>query len=133
MVHLAGAAIADRRWTAAYKEEIRASRVRGTRALVGALAAAGRAARRSAVRLGHRLVRGHRRAGGGRVLPGRVRLPARRGQGLGGRGAPGREAGIRVVTLRSGVVISRRGGVLARLLPPFRLGLGARLGSGHAR
>ena len=35
-----------------------------------------------------------------------------------------------MVTMRSGVVMSRRGGVLARLLPPFRLGLGARLGSG---
>jgi uncharacterized protein (TIGR01777 family) len=41
VVHLAGAGVADRRWTAAYKEEIRASRVLGTQALVGALAAAG--------------------------------------------------------------------------------------------
>jgi uncharacterized protein len=40
------------------------------------------------------------------------------------------ESGIRVVTMRAGLVMSRRGGVLARLLPPFRLGLGARLGSG---
>ena len=39
-------------------------------------------------------------------------------------------AGIRVVTMRSGIVMSRRGGVLARALPPFRLGLGARLGTG---
>ena len=36
-----------------------------------------------------------------------------------------------MITMRSGVVISRRGGVLARMLPPFRLGLGARLGSGN--
>jgi len=43
---------------------------------------------------------------------------------------PAEEAGIRLVAMRSGVVISRRGGVLARMLPPFRLGLGARLGSG---
>ncbi len=42
VVHLAGANVASRRWTAAYKEEIRASRVQGTRALVSALAAAGR-------------------------------------------------------------------------------------------
>src|SRR5437867_3461300 len=40
------------------------------------------------------------------------------------------EAGVRVVTMRAGVVVSRHGGILARLLPPFRLGLGARLGSG---
>ena len=43
---------------------------------------------------------------------------------------PARQAGIRVATLRTGIVISRHGGVLARLLPPFRLGLGARLGPG---
>ncbi len=43
---------------------------------------------------------------------------------------PARQAGIRVATLRSGVVLSRHGGVLARLLPLFRLGLGARLGAG---
>ena len=43
---------------------------------------------------------------------------------------PAREAGIRVATLRTGVVLSRHGGVLARLLPLFRLGLGARLGAG---
>ena len=43
---------------------------------------------------------------------------------------PAREAGIRVAYLRSGIVLSRRGGVLARLLPPFRLGLGARVGPG---
>src|SRR5256885_12051863 len=40
VVHVAGANVAGRRWTAAYKEEIRASRVRGTRALVSAMAAA---------------------------------------------------------------------------------------------
>jgi uncharacterized protein (TIGR01777 family) len=44
---------------------------------------------------------------------------------------PARQAGIRVATLRSGLVMSRHGGVLARLLPPFRLGLGAKLGSGR--
>ena len=43
---------------------------------------------------------------------------------------PARQAGIRVATLRTGIVISRHGGVLAKLLPPFRLGLGAKLGPG---
>src|SRR5262249_8988349 len=38
---------------------------------------------------------------------------------------------IRVVTLRSGVVLSHRGGILGRLLPLFRLGLGGRIGSGR--
>ena len=39
-------------------------------------------------------------------------------------------AGVRVVNLRTGIVLSRRGGLLGQLLLPFRLGLGARLGSG---
>jgi uncharacterized protein len=129
-IHLAGANVAGRRWTAAYKQEIRASRVRGTRALADALAAA--SAPPSVLLSGSAIgwygdTRGREvdessPAGSG-FLPGVVReweAAARRAE----------EAGIRVVTMRSGVVMSRRGGVLARMLPPFRLGLGARLGSG---
>jgi len=129
-VHLAGANVAGRRWTAAYKEEIRASRVRGTRALAGALAAAGTP---PSVLLSGSAIGWYGDTGGREVdesspagsgfLPDVVReweAAASRAE----------EAGIRVVTMRSGVVMSRRGGVLARMLPPFRLGLGARLGSG---
>jgi uncharacterized protein (TIGR01777 family) len=130
-VHLAGANVAGRRWTAAYKEEIRASRVRGTRALAGALAAASAP---PSVLLSGSAIGWYGDTGGREVdesspagsgfLPDVVReweAAARQAE----------EAGIRVVTMRSGVVMSRRGGVLARMLPPFRLGLGARLGSGH--
>jgi uncharacterized protein (TIGR01777 family) len=45
--------------------------------------------------------------------------------------APAREAGCRVVHLRQGFVLSRHGGALARMLLPFRLGLGGRVGSGR--
>jgi uncharacterized protein (TIGR01777 family) len=45
--------------------------------------------------------------------------------------APAESAGIRVVKARSGVVLSERGGALARMLPPFKLGLGGRAGSGE--
>ncbi|HEB53200.1 MAG TPA: TIGR01777 family protein [bacterium] len=45
--------------------------------------------------------------------------------------APLAERDTRVVTLRIGVVLAREGGALPRMLPPFRLGLGGRLGSGH--
>jgi hypothetical protein len=129
-VHLAGANVAGRRWTAAYKEEIRASRVRGTQALAGALAAA--SAPPSVLLSGSaigwygdtagREVDESSPAGSGFLssVVGEWEAAARWAE----------EAGIRVVTMRSGVVISRRGGVLARMLPPFRLGLGARLGSG---
>jgi hypothetical protein len=45
--------------------------------------------------------------------------------------APAAAAGIRLVTIRSGVVLGRGGGMLGRLLMPFRLGLGGRIGSGE--
>lgn len=45
--------------------------------------------------------------------------------------APAEDAGVRVVHLRTGVVLSPQGGALARLLPLVRLGLGGRLGSGR--
>jgi len=44
---------------------------------------------------------------------------------------PAVRAGIRVVSLRFGVVLSPRGGALARMLPPFRMGAGGRIGSGR--
>jgi uncharacterized protein (TIGR01777 family) len=44
---------------------------------------------------------------------------------------PAREAGARVVIFRQGVVLDRRGGALARMLLPFRLGVGGRVGSGR--
>jgi uncharacterized protein (TIGR01777 family) len=43
---------------------------------------------------------------------------------------PARQAGIRVVHVRIGIVLSARGGALAKLLPPFRMGLGGATGSG---
>lgn len=48
-----------------------------------------------------------------------------------GAAQPARDAGICVVNFRHGLVLSRRGGALARLLLPFRLGLGGRVGSGE--
>jgi len=44
--------------------------------------------------------------------------------------AAARRAGARVVNLRLGVVLSGEGGALKKMLPPFRLGLGGRIGSG---
>ena len=130
VVHLAGAGVADRRWTESYKAEIRNSRVQGTTALVSALTAMtnppGVLLCGSAIGwygdTGGREVDEASPAGSG-FLPSVVsewEAAARRAE----------KSGIRVVTMRAGLVMSRRGGVLARLLPPFRLGLGARLGSG---
>ena len=44
---------------------------------------------------------------------------------------PARDAGIRVVNFRQGIVLTRKGGALQKMLPPFKLGLGGRVGSGR--
>jgi hypothetical protein len=130
VVHLSGAPIAGGRWTAARKQMLRASRVQSTQALVTALAAAKSPPQvllsGSAVGwygdTGDRAVDETAPAGTG-FLAGLVRdweSAAR----------PARDAGVRVVNLRSGVVLSRQGGMLGLLTPFFRLGLGARMGSG---
>ncbi|MFC0597199.1 TIGR01777 family oxidoreductase [Streptomyces palmae] len=131
VVHLAGAGIADRRWTAARKQEIRDSRVLGTAALAEALASLDTP---PAV-----LVSGS--ATGIYGYPGDrpVDEDAPEGDGFLARvcqeweaaAGPAVEAGIRTVHPRTGIVLAREGGALARLLPLFRLGLGGRLGSGE--
>jgi hypothetical protein len=131
VVHLAGAPIAGGRWTAARKQKLRSSRVQSTQALVTAIAAAKNPPQvllsGSAVGwygdTGDRAVDETAPAGTG-FLASLVRdweSAAR----------PARDAGVRVVNLRSGVVLSRRGGMLGLLAPVFRAGLGARMGSGR--
>ncbi len=131
VVHLAGAGVADKRWTPGYQAEIRSSRVQGTRALVRALA---EMATPPGVLLSGSAIGWSGDTGGREVTEDD---PA--GQGFlpevvrdwEAAAAEARPAGIRVVTLRSGVVLSPRGGILGRLLPLFRLGLGGRIGSGR--
>jgi len=130
VVHLAGAGVADHRWTDAYKAEIRSSRVDGTHALASLLAAMDQP---PGVLLCGSAIGWYGDTGGREVDES---SPA--GQGfLAGvvrdweaAADPAREAGLRVACLRSGIVISSHGGVLGRMLLPFRLGLGARLGPG---
>lgn len=130
VVHLAGAGVADHRWTESYKEEIRSSRAQGTTALTEFLAAMDQP---PAVLLSGSAVGWYGDTGGREVDES---APAGSGFLAGvvreweAAADPAREAGIRVATLRTGLVMSRHGGVLAKSLPPFRLGLGAKLGSG---
>ena len=131
IVHLAGENIAGGRWTAARKQRILESRVQGTRRLCETLA-----------RLEHRPrallcasaigIYGDR---GDELLdeqsaPGRGFL-AEVCQQWEAATAPARDAGVRVVNLRFGVVLSKDGGALAKMLLPFRLGLGGRIGNGR--
>jgi hypothetical protein len=128
VIHLAGEPIANRRWSDAQKHRLRDSRVGSTRALVECLA--------------------------GLERPPEVLICASATGYYGPRGeeelseasAPGTDflsqlcvdweqeaqaaegSGVRVVGLRSGVVLSAQGGALSRMLLPFRLGLGGPMG-----
>ena len=128
VVHLAGAGIADHRWTAEYKQQIRDSRVAGTELIAQAIASAddGPAVLLSGSAIGI--------------------YGARGGEELDERSAPGdgfladvtveweratraaEDAGARVAHLRTGIVLSADGGALKKQLPLFKLGLGGRMG-----
>jgi uncharacterized protein (TIGR01777 family) len=134
-VHLAGAGVADRRWTARYKAEVRASRVLGTRALAGALA---KLSLPPATLVAASAIGWYGDTGGREVDESAGADPAV-GPGFLARlvrdweaaAEPAAAAGIRVVHPRSGLVLTPRGGLLARLLPLARLGLCPRFGSGR--
>lgn len=130
VVHLAGAGIGDARWTAARKRLILESRTRGTSVLARALAGL---ARPPAVLVTSSAV-GYYGDRGADVLtedsaPGTDFL-ARVCVQWEDAARPAAEAGVRVAWARIGVVLDPRGGVLARMLWPFRLGLGGRIGPG---
>ena len=130
-VHLAGEPIAEGRWTEEKKRRIRESRAKGTRLVAETLA-------------------------GLKSKPG-VLVSASAVGFYGNRGAevlteesasgedflsevcrewekatlPASQAGIRVVHLRFGIVLSREGGALQKILTPFKMGVGGRVGSGE--
>jgi uncharacterized protein (TIGR01777 family) len=129
--HLAGEPLAEGRWTAEKKRRIHDSRVLGTRNLVAGLAALPGPRPRvlvSASAVGYYGDRGDEQLDESAPL----------GEGFlaGVCAAWEREAlaaaalGMRVVCVRTGVVLAAGGGALARMLPAFRLGAGGPLGSG---
>lgn len=130
-VHLAGAGVMDHRWTNRYKAEIRASRVLGTRVLAGALA---RCAKPPATLVAGSAIGYYGDTGGhdvGESAPAGKSFLARVVQDWEAATEPAADAGIRVVNLRSGLVLTPAGGILARLLPLTRLGLCPRFASGR--
>ena len=130
VVHLAGKPIASR-WTEETKRAIRDSRVRGTKMLAEAVA---QLPRRPKVFIAASAV-GFYGSRGDEPLdetsaPGTGFL-ADVCQEWEEAAAPARDAGIRTVHLRTGLVLSRRGGLLARVLPPFKMGAGGIVGTGR--
>jgi uncharacterized protein (TIGR01777 family) len=130
VVHLAGESIAAPRWSEAKKRAIRDSRVQGTRLLCEALASLERPPEvlvsASAIGIygdrGVEIVDEESAPGEGFLAE-----VCREWEAA---AAPARDRGIRVVHLRIGVVLSARGGMLAQVLTPFRLGLGGPVGGG---
>ena len=133
VVHLAGKNIAGR-WTEKFKQEVRDSRVQGTHTLANAAAEAYRHTGLPHVFISASAI-GYYGNRGDEVLteessPGHGFLPDVSQQWEAATN-PARDAGVRVVNLRIGVVLAREGGALPSMLTPFRLGLGGRIGSGQ--
>jgi uncharacterized protein (TIGR01777 family) len=131
VVNLAGAGVGDRRWTEAYKKEIRDSRVLGTTALAEAVAGLDIPPR---VFVGGSAI-GYYGDTGERVVdeeapPGDGFLPSLCVEWEEA-AAPAQEAGVRTVFARTGLVVAREGGAWGRLFPLFKAGLGGRLGDGR--
>jgi uncharacterized protein (TIGR01777 family) len=131
VVHLAGESIAEGRWTSSKKERIMQSRKKGTRLLAEAIAGLPTPPRVmvSASAVGYYGDRGNE------VLredsqPGSDFL-AEVCKAWEAAADPAREAGIRVVHTRFGIVLSPKGGALGTTLPVFKLGGGGRIGSGR--
>jgi uncharacterized protein (TIGR01777 family) len=131
VVHLAGAGIGDRRWTEAHKAAVRDSRTQGTGLLARTLAGLDRppAVLVSGSAIGYYGDRDDEvltelSPPGDDFLAGVVVAWEAAAQ-------PAVDAGIRTVFLRTGVVLTDRGGALPRMALPFRLFLGGRLGSGR--
>jgi uncharacterized protein (TIGR01777 family) len=130
VIHLAGESVVGR-WTAAKKQHIRDSRVLGTRTLADAVAST---ARKPIVFLAASAI-GYYGNRGDEVLqetsPSGTGFLAETCREWESAADPGPKAGIRTVHMRTGIVLSKNGGALDKMLLPFRLGLGGHLGSGQ--
>jgi len=131
VVHLAGENIASGRWNAARKTVIRESRVNGTRLLCEALAGLARPPKTlvCASAIGIYGDRGEETLTEG--MPPGTGFLAEVCREWEAASAPAARGGIRVVALRIGMVLSPKGGALARMLPLFRAGLGGVIGGGR--
>ncbi len=130
VVHLAGAGIGDKRWSDSYKRTLVESRTTTTGLIARTMAGMRRPPKvlLSGSAIGYYGARGDEEltedsAGGEGFLADLCR------QWEAGT-APASEAGIRVVHLRTGIVLSRDGGALRKQLPLFKWGLGGRMGTG---
>lgn len=130
VVHLAGEGIGEKRWSDEQKRKILDSRVEGTALLSRTLAGLSRppAVLLSGSAIGYYGDRGDERlteaSRPGEGFLSDVTVAWERAT------EPAEQAGLRVVHLRTGIVLSPKGGALAKMLPLYKAGLGGKLGSG---
>ena len=134
VVNLAGVGVGDKRWTEAYKRLIRSSRVDTTATLARTIATVSAAGEGPAVLVNASAIGYY----GDR---GDEELDECSAPGTGfftdvcrdweAATMPAEEAGVRVCRIRSGLVVGPRGGLMGRLIPLFKAGLGGRLGNGR--
>lgn len=130
VIHLGGAGIADRRWTESRKKLLRSSRVDSTKFLAQTLSKLKKPPKTfiCASGVGYYGNRG----------PTKVTESGKKGTGFLSQlaaewekaTADANKASIRTISLRIGVVLAKEGGALSRMLLPFKLGLGGKIGSG---
>jgi len=131
VIHLAGESVAQR-WTDAAKERILKSRVESTRLLVDAIL-------KQEKRPAFISASGISYYGIVRAMP--VDESSERGEGFlaevtrqwEGAAQPLADAGVRTAFLRTGIVLSAKGGALAKMLTPFKMGVGGRIGDGQQK
>lgn len=131
VVNLAGAGIGDHRWTDAYKREILDSRVRATSLLSERIA---ESSQRPAVLLSGSAIGAYgvsETAEFDESSPFGAGFLADVCRQWEAATAPAVAAGTRVAFLRTGIVLSKRGGALKKMLPLFKLGLGGKFGHGR--
>lgn len=133
LVHLAAQSIGERRWTPEEKARIRDSRVRGTDLVARTLASlrSPPATLLSASAVGWYGDRGDERLTEHSAPPAEPDFLAEVARAWEDAAKPAEDVGIRTAHLRTGIVLSPAGGVLRRLLLPFKLGLGGRIASGR--
>jgi uncharacterized protein len=131
VIHLAGENLAGHRWNESFKTKIRDSRIRGTRLLCDTIASLSSkpSVLVSASAVGYYGDRGDERVD--ESSPPGSGFLADLCQQWEAETHPARDADVRVVNLRLGVVLSSNGGALGKMLTPFKLGLGGVIGSGR--
>ncbi|HEY4644291.1 MAG TPA: TIGR01777 family oxidoreductase [Bacteroidota bacterium] len=130
IVNLSGESIAGRRWSSRQKERLLSSRLEPTRAIVKAI---GQSDKKPALLINQSAVGYYGNTGDAEItedhLPGSDFL-ATLCQKWEAEAKDAEEYGVRVVRLRTGIVLGRDGGALERMLVPFRLFVGGPIGSG---